>query len=370
MPPVPLPHPPPPLGPPPSFSFATLPVEILISILALLPARDVLVCQRVCRSWYCTASSPRLWMAMADALVAAGVPVPPLAVLHTSTDPAAAAAATAAEWTQATSHGPPVPPQSALQHALIDQVLRAQQLAQRWSTYGCEPLAVQRIRAHIDRITAMKILPGPRGLLVLTASVDNWIRVWDLSVPLPPAAPAGPDGKTVAVADTLLYSAEAADLRLHSERSPRRSVRSSSARREDEGPRSFGPGSSARRSSTQEGSRRSFAQDSGRRSLAQEGERRSSAQDGGRQRLLAEIDTGVEILCLDAEIEQDNLVIAVGTCVSSSCCLVYVVNTDDDMRVVEYSLSSTMGDRFVARAISLRGPRVGKYQPQSDGSSG
>lgn len=246
-------------------TWDTLPVEVLGSIFARVPARDLLICQRACRYWYYAASDARLWMRLADELQANGIPVPALDLPTSDVNDELEAQIRADdppvnEPPECTEHS--LPARSPLQLALMSQIVQAQDLMERWDTYGCEPVAVQRIRAHIDRITCMKLLRGPQGqLLVLTASVDNWIRVWDLSTPLNPPSPPTPSGtstsssttaaapttsstpssdpaRTVAVADNLLYTSEAAELRSHCERSStqptlplRRSMRQSSSNR-------------------------------------------------------------------------------------------------------------------------------------------
>lgn len=453
-----------------SASLATAPIEILDSIFLLLPARDLLVCQRVCRYWYHAASDARLWITMADQMQEDGIPIPNLAL-----DAPAPLAATGCSTNQAQGHcharsdpnkvktesnrgfdadipnssssfSTRLPSRSPLQYYLMDQVLSAQQLHERWATYGCEPLVVERIRAHIDRITCMKIIPGSQGqLLLITASVDHWIRIWDLSSPMTPTVPphqqtqhhpatptkpsATSHGSTRASAATcagscnssvcehscaatpsenILYPSEAAELRMHSERSstqsilsPQRPLHFTGTRARDipisgpslggenetrdacletfregtrEGPDSVSSSMdfswtipsmsrSRRASSTATRGESHDAREVRARGEPDRGERGEKAKESewnGRHRLVTGIDTGVEILCLDAEwAEENQLVVAVGTCVSNTGCMIYLLGMDPTPIVLDVQIYCPLGDRFVARALSLRGSRVG-----------
>ena len=58
-------------------------------------------------------------------------------------------------------------------------IVATQRLDELWAAAAAGPRSVARTRAHIDRITCIKLLPGPRWLL--TGAVDGYVRIWDLS---------------------------------------------------------------------------------------------------------------------------------------------------------------------------------------------
>ena len=60
-------------------------------------------------------------------------------------------------------------------------IVATQRLDELWAAGAAAagPRSVAHTRAHIDRITCIKLLPGPRWLL--TGAVDGYVRIWDLS---------------------------------------------------------------------------------------------------------------------------------------------------------------------------------------------
>ena len=80
----------------------------------------------------------------------------------------------------------------ALVRGLEYVVLFAERLGRRWDTRGAQPRRVLRIRAHVNRISALKLVVGetraagpsvpPRTeYWLVTGSVDGYVRVWDVN---------------------------------------------------------------------------------------------------------------------------------------------------------------------------------------------
>ena len=249
-----------------------LPEELLIKVLALLPASSVVDCRRVCRCLREVTSSSSLWLRISDSWQRS--------VTH-------------AQEGETITRQPLLPLRFSFEddrskaRQLRKNLLHAEQLHQRWSREASEPQAVIRTRAHIDRITCMKIVSGKRGRYLITGAVDGWARVWQLSDPLP--ADSGDNGT-----EQKRYPEEVKDLIPSSSSSPLH--RGSTSPSFD----------SLTGTSTNQPSR---SIGSGVFTNVQERKRQR------KQILLAEVDTGGDITCIDAELNhaETRLICAVGS---------------------------------------------------------
>ncbi|KDN53381.1 hypothetical protein K437DRAFT_253076 [Tilletiaria anomala UBC 951] len=273
-------------------SLASLPTELIIKILRLVPPSTILSCNRVCRSLHFACKSISLWSTVLD------------------------------DWQR--EH--PVLPKSDNSNGtnedkvqeLISMLITSEELSERWNTYGSEPQTVFRTRAHIDRITCMKIVSGRCGRYLVTGAVDGWIRIWNMSNPLPEAQGSN-------IPEQTSYNEESAELRSTAGEMPPSS--------------SFGSNElSSLLTNTAANERR---------------KRR-------KQVLLSEIDTGGDITCVDAELSQDEkrLVCVVGSYYSSAGCLVYVLDLDKRPAMLDQRASLNPREWFGTHCVSLRGDYI------------
>ena len=66
--------------------------------------------------------------------------------------------------------------------ALERSLLVARRVSLAWQTHGAQPNRVVRFRAHANRITSIKMIPGctSSDYWLITGSVDGFVRVWDV----------------------------------------------------------------------------------------------------------------------------------------------------------------------------------------------
>lgn len=288
---------------PPAASFTSLPLELTIKILALLDPLDVLAARQVSAAF---ALVPLLCLEAEVALSCdigriilrrANISFPvilsfPITTSTPQTSRALAHATRSLSLWRSIAHSlserlplsalPSRPSRSRQRSFLAESsvistetaenelaedlerhALSARQLEKRWDTEGAEPRAVFRTRAHIDRVTCLKLVVGRSRIVnsdtsdrdcqnngrgkaaegvhvsalggrggegsnlpcsrrggaqlqtrrwLVTGAVDGFIRVWDLSGSLPDMRDHEYDRRR-AGGDTELYNEEAADLR-------------------------------------------------------------------------------------------------------------------------------------------------------------
>ncbi|KAI3625190.1 hypothetical protein CBS9595_000551 [Malassezia furfur] len=148
---------------------AQVPQEVWERVLLRLDAHDI-----ASRTLYHAGTSLSLWRRLCARLVQRA----PLPAMPRGT-PERSSAATEQD-TQALVRG------------LEYVVLFAERLGRRWDTRGAQPRRVLRIRAHVNRISALKLVVGetraagpsvpPRTeYWLVTGSVDGYVRVWDVN---------------------------------------------------------------------------------------------------------------------------------------------------------------------------------------------
>ena len=289
---------------PPTSRLEALPTELTIKVLQLLPPSSIVRCQLVCKRLRTIATLPSLWYSLAE------------------------------DWQQ--EHPCPLirpsgSEEESVKH-LTAALIAAQKLAERWSVYGSEPQGVFRTRAHIDRITGLKIVADKHGerRYLITGAVDGWVRVWDLSKPLPETSDRQP-----ATSEAIAYNEEAADLRL-------------------------GEGNAA--GATHSESTPNTSSTSAELSTLLSSPAASERRKRRKQVLLAEADSGGDVTCIDAELSDDGkkLVVAVGSYYSSAGCIIYVLDIDKKPAMLDLRASLDPREWFGTQCVSLRGDIIGE----------
>ncbi|WFD29042.1 hypothetical protein MSPP1_000046 [Malassezia sp. CBS 17886] len=253
-----------------------IPIEVWVRILCLLDPEEVVRCRQTSRLLHRAGSTYALWRRFCASL-AGRVPVPTIPDIYggdgaTSAEPA----------TDAARH---------LEHA----VLTARRLAHTWTTSGCIPRRVLRFRAHVNRITSLRLVTGATTATrsgrvhidrwLITGSVDGFARVWDVS--------------------KVLRQRGAMDV------TPEYSVHESVPTFED----------TSTHDELDDGARPRGSMDVPSTADDPAWEIKRSA----RAVLVAEIDTGGDVTALDAELDRENMsmTIAVGSYYNSAGCLIY-----------------------------------------------
>ncbi|WFD43405.1 hypothetical protein MPSI1_002066 [Malassezia psittaci] len=210
-------------------------------------------------------------------------------------------------------------------------VLGAERLTKRWNTYGGQPFRVHRIRAHVNRITTLKLVVGMThpntditqtytDCWLVTGSVDGYVRVWDVRKAL--------QGSELDVSrdfnsnvDELSNSEFLAD--------DEESDVESSRRTSTDGSLSDDPAIELRRHS--------------------------------RACLVAEADTSGDITSIDAHFHPDtqSLRIAVGSYYSSAGCLLYELNLGTRPYILDPRASLNPPQWSGTQCVSLLGDTVG-----------
>lgn len=185
--------------------------------------------------------------------------------------------------------------------ALEESLVLARRVHTAWQTYGALPYRVVRFRAHVNRITSLKFVPGfGNDYWLITGSVDGYVRVWDVHRAL---------RQTGAMNVSSEMDAEAA---VHSQDE------------EDEALlRPIDPATEIRRSA--------------------------------RACLVAEVDTGADVTSIDAQLDASTrtMRIAVGSYYNSSACLLYELHLDTMPRVMDFRASLDPPEWCGTQCVSL-----------------
>ncbi|KAN0062532.1 hypothetical protein ACQY0O_005064 [Thecaphora frezii] len=325
----------------PLSALERLPPELHLAICKLLDVGDLFRLRLTSKALAAATLSLSLWRYHA-ACLGTHIPLQPLPpTLANST--AAADASTTAD--------------TDLRLALEWSLWNASRIEQRWNTLGATPSTCYKTRAHIDRITCLKLVLGPleraveakgksryrRKRYLLTGSVDGYVRVWDLSGPLPDvrAAMAGGEAEQVTF-----------------KRHPSLSRPTSAA--PDAGGDSTVPGS---RSSSSSSSSRSCAVIPVDAMLPPVTSMRHRQNDTRRRKLehlVAEVDTGGDVTALDAVLSSDgsSVDIAVGSYYSAAGCLVYVLDLTNKPTVLDCRGALDPPQWCGTQCVSLLGDKV------------
>ena len=130
---------------------ARVPADVWLRVLALLAPRDIVAARGTCRALWDAGTCAALWRAVR---VQMGVAFP-------------------------------AAPRAPRAVALAWPAVVAQRREDAWRVPGARPFRVFRIRAHVSRITSLKLVVGSTGRWLVTGSVDGYVRVWDLGAVAP-----------------------------------------------------------------------------------------------------------------------------------------------------------------------------------------
>lgn len=216
---------------------------------------------------------------------------------------------------------------ASLAHSLERVVLHAERLQRRWDSDGAMPTRVIRFRAHVNRITSLKLVVGDTRISartgrvqteywLVTGSVDGFVRVWDVNKALRQG------GRLDVTQDFHVDHEEAIDDASTCDEDERR-------RTSTDGSLSDDPTNEIKRNA------RAF--------------------------LLAEVDTQGDITSLDAQLHPDRraLMIAVGSYYSSAGCLLYDLHLRTMPRVMDMRASLDPPQWSGTQCVSLLGDAVG-----------
>ncbi|PWN49147.1 hypothetical protein IE53DRAFT_380782 [Violaceomyces palustris] len=298
-------------------SLCTIPEELRITILKYLNPSDVISARLVCKSLSQTSLSLSLWSHLAQCMESRF----PLCPSLTVRDPTG-------------KIGSPGQTEDERRQEIEWCLISGEKLDARWSSVGSEPRTVFKTRAHIDRITCMKLVLGSlervevtgdqgglrlrRKRWLITGAVDGYVRVWDLSGPLPDVREQHPKGSNE---DNPL---DPLDI----------SVTTGAAGAGVE----LLPGSFLGNGRNVSDARR---------------KKRNSI-------LLAEVDSGGDVTAIDAEMGCDGRTInvAVGSYYSSAGCLVYVLDLCSRPAMLDCRGSLNPPHWCGTQCVSIRGEKV------------
>ncbi|PKI84166.1 hypothetical protein MVES_002246 [Malassezia vespertilionis] len=259
-----------------------VPMEVWERILLLLDPEEVVHVRQASRAMYQAGTSFSLWRCFAAQNAQFPIPAVP--------------------------HVPIAQQERALEHA----VLKARHLTKCWATPGCIPHRAIRFRAHVHRITTVKIVIGDTrrtstGRIVtdawlITGSVDGYVRVWDVQKALRL-------GGRLDVMSEFVVDEEAVD-------------DMSTCDEED---------------------------------AKEESDPMKEIKRHSRTILLAEVDTGGDVTSLDAQLHADRhgMTIAVGSYYSSAACLVYDLNLHAMPHVLDLRASLDPPEWCGTQCVSL-----------------
>ena len=183
----------------------------------------------------------------------------------------------------------------------------ADQVSKAWKEHGATPRRVIRFRAHVNRITSIRLIPGSKysEYWVITGSVDGFVRVWDLYRAMR-HSPSAVDVTDELEEDTLAIHAQEENAVL-----------------DDDSVTSVDPETDIRRSSN------AF--------------------------LVAEVDTGGDVASIDAQVDEAARIIkiAVGSYYSSSACLLYELHIDVPPRFMDLRASLDPPEWGGTQCVSL-----------------
>lgn len=131
-----------------------LPIEVWTLILLQLEPAEIVVVRNAMRAMYVAGTSYVLWNALLIEYEKRGIPIALYdCKLH-----------------------------NICTQALERSLLVARQVSLAWQTQGARPNRVVRFRAHANRITSIKMIPGCTfsDYWLITGSVDGFVRVWDV----------------------------------------------------------------------------------------------------------------------------------------------------------------------------------------------
>ena len=137
-----------------SRALYRLPIEVWTLILLQLEPAEIVVVRNATRAMYAAGTSYLLWNALLVHYEKRSIPI---------------------AWYDCKLH-------DNCAQALERSLLVARRVSLAWQTHGAQPKRVVRFRAHANRITSIKMIPGctASDYWLITGSVDGFVRVWDV----------------------------------------------------------------------------------------------------------------------------------------------------------------------------------------------
>lgn len=137
-----------------SRALHRLPIEVWTLILLQLEPAEIVVVRNATRAMYAAGTSHLLWNALLVHYEKRSIPI---------------------AWYDCKLH-------DSFAQALERSLLVARRVSLAWQTHGAQPKRVVRFRAHANRITSIKMIPGctASDYWLITGSVDGFVRVWDV----------------------------------------------------------------------------------------------------------------------------------------------------------------------------------------------